>query len=238
MGCVGDVSNATVVLSVRPSHTHLVNTIETKPFGESIKLTKHVPHQKRSFKPTLECILLKLDTHIVHDERMYPMDFQGQRSKAKVTHHSFIQTWSQNVTWSQRPLPIMCFSGRSKKQDGFLCIWLAETFLTSPLKLLNGIQRNLTGSKISMSTTKLFSGRSENQDGCPGLWLAETFLTSPLQPLNRIQQNLTGSKISMFSTKFVFFRLIRKIKWPPIASDWLRYFLLLLLNHWKEFNKT
>ena len=33
--------------------------------------------------------------------------------------------------------------------------------------------------------------------------------------LNGIQWNLTGSKISTFSTKFVFFRPIRKTKWPP-----------------------
>ena len=220
---------------------------------------------------------------------------------------------------SQRPLPSLCFSGRSEKQDGCLGLWLAETFSTSPLKPLNGIQRNLTGSKISTSSTKFvffrpigkirpigktrwppwpligsdifyfssetaernltkldrkqdinvlyqvcvfradrknnmaalasdwlrhfrlllwncrtefnetwqearsqrplpslcFSGRSEKQDGRPGLWLAMTFLTSPLKPLNGIQQNLTGSKISTSSTKFVFFGLIRKIRWPP-----------------------
>ena len=33
-------------------------------------------------------------------------------------------------------------------------LWLAETFSTSPLKPLNGIERNLTGSKISTSSTK------------------------------------------------------------------------------------
>ena len=60
-----------------------------------------------------------------------------------------------------------------------------------------------------------FSGRSEKQDGRPGLWLAETFSTSPLKPLNGIQRNLIGSKISTPSTKFVFFRPIRKTKWPP-----------------------
>ena len=60
-----------------------------------------------------------------------------------------------------------------------------------------------------------FSGWSEKQDGCPGLWLAETFMTSSLKPLNAIQRNLTGSKISTPSTKFVFFRPIRKTRWPP-----------------------
>ena len=225
--------------------------------------------------------------------------------------------WTEfNETWqearSQRPLPSLCFSGRSEKQDGRPGLWLAETFSTSSLKPLNGIRRNLTGSKISMPSTKFvffgpigkkrwppwpligwnifdffsetaernstkldrkqdlnalyqvcvfqadrknkmaalasdwlkhfrllwnrwtefnetwqearsqrplpslcFLGRSEKQDGRPGLWLAETFSTSPLKPLNGIQWNLTGSKISTPSTKFVFFRPIRKTRWPP-----------------------
>ena len=54
---------------------------------------------------------------------------------------------------SQCPLPSSCFSGRSEKQDSHPGLWLAETFVTSPLKPLNRIQRNLTGSKISTSST-------------------------------------------------------------------------------------
>ena len=199
--------------------------------------------------------------------------------------------WTEfNKTWQearyQRPLPSLCFSGQSEKQDGRPGLWLAETFSTSPLKPLNRIQQNLTGSKISMSSTKFvffgpigktrwlpwpligwdifdfssesaernstkldrkqdlnvlyqvlgFLGRSEKQDS-PGLWLAETFLTSPLKPMNGIQRNLTGSKISMSSTKFVFFGPIRN-KMAALASDWLKYFLLLLWNRWTEFNET
>ena len=173
--------------------------------------------------------------------------------------------WTEfNKTWqearSQRPLPSLCFSGRSEKQDRGPGLWLAETFSTSPLKRLNriqrkldrkqdlkvlyqvcvfradrkkqdgrpglwlaetfstspkrlnGIQRNLTGSKISTSSTKFvfFWADRKKQDGSPGLWLAETFSTSPLKRLNGIQRNLTGSKISTSSTKFVFFRADRK----------------------------
>ena len=67
--------------------------------------------------------------------------------------------WTEfNETWqearSQRPLTSLCFSGRLEKQDGRPGLWLAETFSTSPLKRLNGIQRNLTESKISTSSTK------------------------------------------------------------------------------------
>ena len=67
--------------------------------------------------------------------------------------------WTEfNETWqdarSQRPLPSLCFSGRSEKQDGRPGLCLAETFSTSPHKTLKGIQWNLTGSKISTSSTK------------------------------------------------------------------------------------
>ena len=124
--------------------------------------------------------------------------------------------WTEfNETWqeanSYRPLPSFCFSGRSEKQDGRPGLWLAEKFSTSPLKPLNGIQRNLTGSKISMSSTKfVFFVLIGKKDGRPSLWLAETFSTSPLKPLNRIRWNLTGSKISTSFTKSVFFGRIGK----------------------------
>ena len=126
----------------------------------------------------------------------------------------FNETWQESR--SQRALQSLCILGRSEKQDGRPGLWLAETFSTSPLKPLNGIQRNLTGSKILKPSTKfVFFGPIEKQDGCPGLWLAETFSTSPLKPLNGIQQNLIGSKISKISTKFVFFGPIGKTRWTP-----------------------
>ena len=139
--------------------------------------------------------------------------------------HFLLLLWNRwtefNKTWqearSQRPLPSLWFSDRSEKQDGRPGLWFAKTFLTSPLKPLNGIQRNLTGSKLSMpSTTFVFFRQiGKKQNGRPGLWLAKTFLTSPLKPLNRIQRNLTGSKISTPSTKFVVFGPIGKTRWPP-----------------------
>ena len=119
----------------------------------------------------------------------------------------FNEIWQEAE--SQRPLPSLCFSGRSEKQDGRPGLWLAETFSTSPLKPLNGIQRNLTGSKF------VFFGPIGKTRWPPWSWLAETFSTSPLKPQNGIQRNLTGSKISMSSTKFVFFGPIGKTRWPP-----------------------
>ena len=155
--------------------------------------------------------------------------------------------WTElNETWqearSQRPLPSLCFSGQSEKQDGRPGLWLAETFSTSPLKRWTELnetwqevrsQRPLPScflssfvqfcSAVSNETWQearsqrpllslCFSGRSEKQDGRPGLWLAETFSTSPLKPLNGIQRNLTGSKISTSSTKCVFFGSIWKTR--------------------------
>ena len=49
---------------------------------------------------------------------------------------------------------VCVFLGRLEKQDCRPGLWFAETFSTSPLKPLNGIQRNLTGSKISKPSTK------------------------------------------------------------------------------------
>ena len=74
----------------------------------------------------------------------------------------FLLLWNRwtefNETWQearyQSPLQSLCFLGRLEKQDGRPGLWLAETFLTSLKKPLNGIQRNLTGSKISKSSTK------------------------------------------------------------------------------------
>ena len=89
--------------------------------------------------------------------------------RRKLSHFLLLlwNRWTEfNETWqkarSQRPLPSLCFSSRWEKQDD-PGLWLAETFSTSSLKPLNGIQRNLTGSKISTPSTKfVFFGRSEN----------------------------------------------------------------------------
>ena len=64
----------------------------------------------------------------------------------------FQETWQEGR--SQCPLPSLCFSGRSEKQDGRPGLWLAETFSTFSRKPINRIQRNLTESKISTSSIK------------------------------------------------------------------------------------
>ena len=68
-------------------------------------------------------------------------------------------SWTEfNETWQearyQNPLPSLYFLGRSEKQDSRPDLLFAETFSISLLKPLNGIQRNLTGSKNLTSSTK------------------------------------------------------------------------------------
>ena len=83
--------------------------------------------------------------------------------------------------------------------------------------MLNRIQWNLIGSKISTPSTKfVFFGPIEKTKW--PLWPLigwDIFSTSPLKLLNGIQGILTGSKISTPSTKFVFFGPIRKTRWLP-----------------------
>ena len=130
--------------------------------------------------------------------------------------------WTEfNETWqearSQSPLPSLCFSGRSEKQDGRPGLWLAETFSTSPLKPLNRIQQNLTGSKISEPSTKfVFSGPIGKTRWPPRPLIGwDIFDFFSENRWMEFKQNLTGSKISTPSTKFVFFGPIRKTRWPP-----------------------
>ena len=71
---------------------------------------------------------------------------------------------------SQRSLPTLCFSGRSEKQDGPPGLWLAETVSTSPLKPPNRIQRNLTWSKISTSSSKCVFFRADLKNKMAARW--------------------------------------------------------------------
>ena len=152
--------------------------------------------------------------------------------------------WTEfNETWqearSQRPLPSLCFSGRSEKQDGRPGLWLAKTFSTSPLKPLNRIQRNLTGSKISTSATKfVFFGpiRKTRWPSWPLIgWDIFDFSSETAEQnstkLDRKQDLKVRYQVCVFWAD-------RKNKMAALASDWLRHFRLLLCNHWKEFKET
>ena len=152
--------------------------------------------------------------------------------------------WTEfNETWqearSQSPLPSLCFSGRSEKQDGRPGLWLAETFLTSPLKRLNGIQQNLTGSKISMSSTKFVFFRPIGKTRWPPWpligWHIFDFSSETAE---RNSTQLDRRQDPNILYQVCVFQAGRKNKMAALASDWLRHFWLLLWNGWTEFNKT
>ena len=152
--------------------------------------------------------------------------------------------WTEfNKTWqearSQRPLPGLCFSGRSKKQDGRPCLWLAETFSTSPLKPLNGIQRNLTRSKISTSSTKfVFFGPIGKTRWPPWPLIGWDIFDFSSETAQWNSTKLDRKQDLNVLYQVCVFRADRKNKMAALASDWLRHFRLLLWNRWTEFNKT
>ena len=139
----------------------------------------------------------------------------------------------------QRPLPSLCFTGQSEKQNGRPGLWLAETFSTSPLKPLNGIQWNLTGSKISTPSTKfVFFGPFGKTKWPPwpliGWDIFDFFSETTERNSPKLDRKLDLNALYQVCV----FRADRKNKMATLASDWLRHFRLLLWNRWKEFNET
>ena len=145
---------------------------------------------------------------------------------------------TSQVARSQRPLPSLCFLGQSEKQDGRPGLWLAETFLTSPLKPLNGIQQNLTGSKISMSSTKFVFFVPIGKTRWPPWPLIgwDIFDFSETAELNSTKLDRKQDLNVLYQV--CVFRADQKNKMAALASDWLRHFRLLLWNRWTEFNDT
>ena len=148
-----------------------------------------------------------------------------------------------NETWhdarSQRPLPSLCFSGQSEKQDGPSSLWLAKTFSTSPLKPMNRIQWNLTGSKISTSSTKfVFFGPvgKKKMTALASDWLWHFWLLwwNRWTEINEVWQEARWQ----CPLPSLCFWADLKNKMVALASGWLRHFRLLLWNRWTEFNET
>ena len=152
--------------------------------------------------------------------------------------------WKEfNKTWqearSQRPLPSLCFLSRSEKQDGCPGLWLAETFSTSPLKPLNGIQRKLIGSKISTSSTKfVFFGLIGKTRWPPRPLIGWDIFDFSSETAERNSTKVDRKQDLNVLYQVCVFRADRKNKMAAQASDWLRHFRLLLWNRWTEFNET
>ena len=126
----------------------------------------------------------------------------------------FKETWQE--ARSQCPLPSLCFSGRSEKQDGYPGLWLAETFSTSPLKPLNGIQRNLTGSKISTSSTKfVFFGLIGKTRWPPCPLIRWDIFDFSSETAERHLTKLDRKEDLNVLYQVCVFRADRKTRWPP-----------------------
>ena len=147
------------------------------------------------------------------------------------------KTWQEARSW--RLLPSLYFSGRSEKQDGRPGLWLAETFSTSPLKPLNGIQRNLTGSKFLTSSTKfVFFGPIGKTRWPPWPLIGWDIFDFSSETAERNSTKLIRKQDLNVLDQGCVFRVDRKNKMAVLSSDWLWHFRLLLWNCWAEFNKT
>ena len=142
--------------------------------------------------------------------------------------------WTQfNETWqkarSQSPLPSLCFSSRSEKQDGRPGLWLADTFSTSSLKPLNRIERNLTGSKISKPSTKfVFFGLIGKTRWPPWPLICWDIFDFSSETAERNSTKLDRKQDLNALNQVCVFRADRINKMAALASDWLRHFRLLL----------
>ena len=160
--------------------------------------------------------------------------------------HFWLLLWNRwtefNETWqtarSQRPLPSLCFSSRSEKQDGRPGLWLAEAFSTSSLKLLNRIQRHLTGSKMSTPSTKfVFFGPIGKTRWPPWPLICWDIFDFSSETAERNATKLDRKQDLNAFYQVCVFRADMKNKMAALDSDWPRHFRLLLWNRWTEFNK-
>ena len=149
----------------------------------------------------------------------------------------FNKTWQEER--SKCPLPSLCFSGWFEIQDGRPGLWLAETFSASSLKLLNGIQQNMTGSKISTSSTKfVFFWPIWKTRWPPWPLIGWVIFDFSSKTDERNSTKLDRKQDFNVLYQVHVFWADRKNKMAVLASDWLTHFRLLLWNCWTEFNET
>ena len=152
--------------------------------------------------------------------------------------------WKEfNETWqearSQRPLQSLCFSDWSEKQDCHPGFWLAETFSTSPLKPLNRIQGNFTGSKISTSSSKLvFFGQIRKWR-----WQSWPLIGWDIFDFSSDTPERNSTKLDWMQDLNVLYQVgvfgpIGKTRWPSWPLIGWDIFDYLLWNRWTEFNET
>ena len=106
---------------------------------------------------------------------------------------------------------------------------LTFMFSTSSLKPLNGIQRNLTGSKISTSSTKfVFFGPIGKTRWPPWPLIGWNIFDFSSETAERNSTKLDRKQDLNVLYKVCVFRTVRKNKIAALASDWRGHFWLLL----------
>ena len=107
------------------------------------------------------------------------------------------------------------------------------------MKPLNGIQRNLTGSKILTSSTKfVFFGPIAKRRWPPWPLIGWDIFDFSSETAVWNSTKLNRKQDLNYLYQVCVFYADRKNKMAALASDWLRHFRLLLWNGWTEFNET
>ena len=160
-----------------------------------------------------------------------------RKNKMAALDSEFNETWQE--ARSQLPLPSVCFWGRSEKQDDLPGFWFDETFSTSHLKPLNRIQRNLTGSKNSTSSTKsVFFGPIRKTRWLPWPLIGWDIFDFSSETAVRNSTKFDRKQDLNILYQVCVFGAYWNNRMAALASDCLRHFWLLLWNRWTEFNKT
>ena len=127
---------------------------------------------------------------------------------------------------------------RKNKMAALASDWLRH-ILTFPVIPLNGIQRNLTWSKISTPSTKfVFLGPIGKTRWPPWPLICWDIFDFSSETAERNSTKLDRKEDLKALYQVCVFQADRKNQMAAPASDWLRHFWLLCRNRWKEFNKT
>ena len=111
--------------------------------------------------------------------------------------------------------------------------------ISTSLKPLKGIQPNLTGSKISMSSTRfVFFWPIGKTRWPPWHLIGWDIVDFSSETAEQNSTKLDRKQDLNIIYHVCVFRVDPKNKMAALASDWLRHFQLLLWNRWTVFNET
>ena len=227
-------NNTAAILQNRRNSTHFIVRLRrrlvgvvTQPFSR--KISPKMSFLVHLYKRLMCTIVITCCPSSVHPSVRPSLTFRIFDFSSETTEQNSNKTWQEART--QHPLPSLCFSCRSEKQDGRPGLWLAETFSTSPLTPLNGIQGNLTGSKISTSSTSfVLFGAIWKTRWPPWPLIGWDIFHFSSETTEQNTTNLGRKQDLNVLYQVCVFRADRKNKMAVLASDWPRHFRLLLWN--------